>query len=84
MVENWVELTVNDGLFRAKVEIVRLYVNAWGLSLPRLGVVTGVGPSGALILPDSVLRFFLLGVSPSTGGGAKGRGQDESSCDPVV
>ena len=51
--------------------------HAWESSL-------ALDPRELQVLPDSVLRFFLLGVSPRQVGGAKGRGQDESSCDPVA
>ena len=61
MAEHWVELAVNEGLFFAKVEIVRLNVSAWGLSFPRLGVVTGVGPSGAPSLTRLSFAFFRVG-----------------------
>ena len=74
MVEHWVELTAGDGWLRFEVERVIFYAGAWWLGFPRMGVVTGVGPTGVPGLTRLGLRFFLFGVSPSVGWGANRRG----------
>ena len=63
MVEHWVNQAVNDGLVFAKEEIVRFNARrARGLGVSRLGVVTGVGSSGApgLRVASGGLSFALF------------------------